>query len=306
MDTVIAFKAINQADAQSLSAAQKTDYVASCRAFIQHVEVAELLKDALNMEQPEFRNFSRIPLKRLKDVIEAVPGSDELRIASLDEMEPVSLIVLGLCVSPKRIRRMSSEAWTELLRQTEQVATRIRSFILDNDDIGRVIQQCNNEEFRQNFNRELELRTETSHDMFMNGNPCYHYKITHAFQFRKLVDLAINRVVSVYLPMFTSDCRLRLATPFDKDLLKTLFRFAPEKYVIDSFTIVAVVGQIMPVLGEDVFLAVRASNLWRASPIEGTTPCVKGIVYPGHLIMIEIVAEYQAGVSFVNSVFACP
>lgn len=57
----------------------------------------------------------------------------------------------------------------------------------------------------------------------------------------------------------------------------------------------------MPVLGEDVFYAIQNCLTWAGEIEMVATSCVKGIVYPGHMIVIEILLELNAGVEFVNS-----
>ncbi|KAH7123418.1 hypothetical protein B0J13DRAFT_589243 [Dactylonectria estremocensis] len=146
MDVV---KAIKKTDSQGLSTADRNEVAASCRTFIQRVEVSEALNDALLAEQPDFKGFSRTSLTRLPVLLNAVAEDTDVRINSLQDAEPITLIVLGLCLSTKKIRRMSAELWTEHLRQAQEIAKRLRALVLTQDGIAEAIRVSANEKFQQ-------------------------------------------------------------------------------------------------------------------------------------------------------------
>lgn len=142
-------KAIKKVDSQALSAVDRDEVVASCRAFILRAEASEAFKDALNAEQPDFQRFSRTSLTRLTFLLNAVANDSQVRINSLQDVEPIELIVLGLCVSTKKITRMSAELWAEHLHQARDIAKRLRSLALTNDGIADSVRQSTNGEFQQ-------------------------------------------------------------------------------------------------------------------------------------------------------------
>lgn len=230
-------EAIKRVDSQRLSTTERNNAIASCRAFIMQLEASEALKDALSAEEPGFQRFTRTSLNRLHALLNAMSDDAGERINSLD-MEPIPLIILGLCLSTKKIKRMSSDLWDEHVRQAEELSKRLHSLILANNDVADVIQLSTNEKFRLAFHQELQIRTQTSYTFSINGDQWYHYMISHAFRFRKLFDLAINRVVSVYLPKITNaDCCIRFATSFNEDLLKALFEFSTDRYSVGMLTL---------------------------------------------------------------------
>ncbi|KAK7414078.1 hypothetical protein QQX98_007021 [Neonectria punicea] len=208
--------------------------MAICRAFIVRAEASEGLKDALLAEQPGFKGFSKTALSRLPVLLNAVAEDSELSIITLQDMEPITVIVLGLCLSTKKIRRMSAELWTDHCRQAEDIGKRLRALVFTHSRIDQAIKESKNEEFKQSFSRELQLGTLASVETVMTNEEWYHYKVSRASRLPRLAALATNEAVSVYVPQTSGDCSLRLVTPFDASLVKDLFGFAMESYGVDE------------------------------------------------------------------------
>ncbi|KAK7429712.1 hypothetical protein QQZ08_003738 [Neonectria magnoliae] len=211
--------------------------MATCRAFIVRAEASEGLKDGLLAEQPEFEGFSNIALSRLPVLLNAVAEDAEFRITSLQDVEPITVIVLGLCLSTKKIRRMSAEHWTEHCRQAQEIAKRLRALVLTHNSIARIIEGSINEEFK-------ELGTLASVKMVMTNEEWYHYVVSRAFRFPQLAALATNGAVSTYLSRTSGDCSLRLVTPFDASLVKDLFGFAMDSYSVGECVLRAALRNI--------------------------------------------------------------
>lgn len=250
-----AIRAMAEVDCQALTPTGRNTLIGLCREFIRQTEALEALADALDADQPDFQGFGWTALERLDTLIKAMGSSDrDDKISTLLDLDPFVVVICGLSLSTKKIKRMRNDLWSEILRQAQTAAERLRPLILRNDKVTQLVKDSGNENFRQSqahgpttcssFLLVLQLtkpgyeqsrkdhgsaQGQISHIM-MHGLPCYSYTVSYSSKFRTLIDLALHRVVAAYLPTVPADACIRLTTQFDESLLQALIGYLPEFY----------------------------------------------------------------------------
>ncbi|KAF5021483.1 hypothetical protein F66182_6483 [Fusarium sp. NRRL 66182] len=190
--------------------------------------------DALAAEQPDFTGFDHFPLLRLRNMFSALAGDNlDRNLASLRELDVPSIVTLGLCLSTTKIKRMDKGDLEEVVHQAKEIGSRIRSIIYTSGPLAQVIQGSGNPVLIQEFNQQVGEFTSS-----MTGNVhvawseaiAYAETVPHGHKFQGLTALALNRVVTVYLPLASADCGIRLTALFSEALLATLFGYRPDIY----------------------------------------------------------------------------
>ncbi|KAH6889927.1 hypothetical protein B0T10DRAFT_487112 [Thelonectria olida] len=195
------FHDMAKVDSQSLTSSDRKRALDLCRKFIHQAEASEALADALNAQQPNFQGFGWLSIERLETLIKALDSSDDDRINTLGNLDPVVIIVCGLSLSTKKIKRMSADSWAEILRQAQVASTRLRRIILHDGKIAKVVMESSRT-FKQRYEQLLKDNATALpqiSQIMMQGLPYYSYTISHASKFDGLFDLAFNRVVAAYL-----------------------------------------------------------------------------------------------------------
>ncbi|KAH6988782.1 hypothetical protein BKA56DRAFT_574587 [Ilyonectria sp. MPI-CAGE-AT-0026] len=277
--------------------------IASMRQKLRQVEASAALRIALDAELPDFTGFHHVPLSRLKTLFASL-GDHDKNLASLRELGTQTNVVLGLCLSTRKIKRMDPDDLAEFTKQAEAIGSRLQPFIYTSLEIARAIEASKNEGLIQIFNEEvgefIASRTRTSYIVVWNTFSCYAHSVPHGLKYRGLTALAFQRVVTVYTPLdLNVDCGIRLTTLFDEDLLESLFGYRAD-YHTDGSVLHALRHQIAPRLGEDVLKAVEPTAMWSQGANPTMTECIRAVVYAGHTITIDVVVKREKGIAFVN------
>jgi hypothetical protein len=299
MDTI---NDITNLNTQGLPKKEREKMISLCRSFLRRAEASAVLGDALAAEQQDFTGFDHYPLLRLKNLFSGLAGDDlDRNLASLQELDIPTLITLGLCLSTTKIKRMDKSDLEEVISQAKQIGARIQPIIYSSGSIVQTIQSSGNSVLIQEFNQQIGefISSMTgNHHVAWSNAIAYAETVPPGYKFQGLTALALNRVVTVYLPLTSDDCGIRLTALFSEALLMTLFGYRPEIYG-DRAELSALTHQVAPILGEDVLHSVQATSTW-----EGTdgarTSCVKAMVYAGHSVVIDVVVARRDAVELVN------
>jgi hypothetical protein len=136
MDTVLA---LNDVDSQALTLPKRQQALELCRMFTRRVEMWETLADALIIREPTFKKFSWQSIYRLEIMLDLLEHSDDERISVLHDYDPLVVIICGLCMTKKRIQRMSFELWNDLLREAAEISKQLGPLLLHNQQISETV-----------------------------------------------------------------------------------------------------------------------------------------------------------------------
>lgn len=155
-------------------------------------------------------------------------------------------------------------------------------------------------------------------DVQFEGSQCIPYTIPHGTQFCSMTAFAISGTVTAYVPIIPVDCCVRFTTLFNEGLFRSLFGYQPSVCDIGKasflpsrvpltvvspgpFPLLALKDQVASMLGEDTFSAIQTSFTWAKGTNAATTECVKGIVYIGHVIVVDVMMNRNVCIEWVNS-----
>jgi hypothetical protein len=98
-----------------------------------------LFQDTLAITDLNFKQFGSVAVERLELLIKEIDNSEDDRISSLNDVDPLVVVVCGLSLSTKKITRMAVGKWDEVVRQAEEAARRLEPQLLHNKQIGDII-----------------------------------------------------------------------------------------------------------------------------------------------------------------------
>ncbi|KAF4342961.1 hypothetical protein FBEOM_3051 [Fusarium beomiforme] len=278
MDT---FDEITNLNTQELPEENRERIIANCSEFLRRANATKALSDALAAEKPDFPGFQHSPLTRIKNLFSGLAGdSVDGNLALLQELDLPTIVTLGLCLSTTKIKRMNKDDLEEVIHQAKEIGSRIKSIIYTSVAISQSIQLSVNPVLVQEFNQQAGEYISSmigNHHVAWNNSVAYAETVPPGNKFQGLTALALNRMVTVYLPLATkNDCGIRLTALFSEALLGTLFGYRPGVYG-DRLELSALTHEVAPILGEDVFRSIQATTTWeRVHAIR--TSCVKATV----------------------------
>lgn len=287
---------------QTLSTTTRQQLIDSCRRLLRQAEVSAELGPSLAAELPEFKSFSKQALLRLANLVGA---HRQEKAGVLQECDPLTLTIVGLSVSTRKLQRMDAEDVTEILSQALSLKDRNGKVFLRDRQIQKVIQEHGSEAFKRGYQslvmEDVFSKTFPQVDVQFEGSQCHLYTIPHGTQFCSMTAFAISGTVTAYIPIIPVDCCVRFTTLFNEDLFRSLFGYQLSACDIGPLPLLALKDQVASTLGEDTFSAIQTSFIWAKGTNAATTECVKGVVYIGHVIVVDVMMNRNVCIEWVNS-----
>ena len=135
------FRAIDKVETHTLTSSDRREALRVCREFMLKAEASEMLTDALDALQPNFKQFGWTPIERLGTLLKFLDDSKngQDRLVELRNLDTVAVIVCGLSLGIKKITRMKAEVWDEILRQAEIAAGQLRPILLHSKQVADTV-----------------------------------------------------------------------------------------------------------------------------------------------------------------------
>ena len=196
--------------------------------------------------------FSRVALGRLSNLLNLVFKPEKKlqpKLAALRELDSVSLIICGLCLTQKAVDIMRKELFDVLLEEAVTASQAIVKVIAKSEEINQVVlNSAVDEDFLQskfspstqheNTNRTIDhlslrrmvngtIRPSLQYSLSESPSWCYSKIIkpeSVQTTFPRLLIRAVRGYVTAFLPSEEStDGLIRVMTIFDQNLLRTVF-----------------------------------------------------------------------------------
>ncbi|KAG6979694.1 hypothetical protein FocnCong_v010006 [Fusarium oxysporum f. sp. conglutinans] len=299
MDTLIT---LSQVDSQTLTTSDRRIGLGILRDFTRRAEASDVLAPALVVQESGFRKFEWATTNRLALLINALNEPDDDRLHTLCDQDPLVVIICGLCLNKKKIRRMSQDLWDEVLRQAQTASKRLGPQLLHQTQINETVKGTSGN-FKQRFDQiKRDVVTGSISHIMMRGLFCHCFPMSDALKFRGLINLAFNRTVTAYLPAIeVRDACIRLTVLFNQEFLTKLTGVVIEFYETAGCVLKALKEEVAPILGDDVLQASQKTQMWMEDPKdEPTTQCVTCNVIAGQVIVLDVFVEMQECIAFVN------
>lgn len=225
-----AVSSLDDFNPQSLDPEELEKTLTSLKQRLLKSEAAKLLLPA-----KEFP-FPRGALGRLSNLLNLVFKSEkrhEPKLAAIRELDPVSLIICGLCLTQKAVDIMRKELFDVLLEQAIIASQVMVKIIMKSEEINKVVLTSSvDEDFLHNYGslrRVVNGPIRPSLQYSLNDSPswCYSKIIKQGpgqTMFPRLLTKSARGYVTAFLPSEEStDGLIRVMTMFDQTILRTLF-----------------------------------------------------------------------------------
>lgn len=259
-------------DPQGLSPDQLQQAIDRLGIAALRAKAAAQLQPAFVAESAGFQGFGHIALQRLESTLQYVfitPDSLATeKIKALRELDAISFIVCGLCLSKKSLVRLDRDLFKEVVRQARGSSHRLVNIIITSDEVADVVRKSGAEVFKQStsinantwtailmrldLDQLLELRIGAQSpeaSLSLAGLPswCYSVPSRRTNKFGRLVASAVGGAVSTYIPIRPeyADCLIRVVMTFNDNLLKTLFGMENQEYKAGMAFVTALVVAII-------------------------------------------------------------
>ncbi|GFF64886.1 hypothetical protein IFM60648_01418 [Aspergillus lentulus] len=261
--------ALDDFSPQSLAPEDLEKTLISLKQQLLRTEAAKVLLPAKEFPLP------RGALGRLSNLLNLVfkPNKRlEPKLAALRKLDPVSLIICGLCLTQKAVDIMRKDLFDVLLEESIIASQAMVKTIMNSEEINKVVLSSSvDEDFLNNEWLEAQY------------GQAFNILSTEA-TFPRLLSKAVHGYVTAFLPSEEStDGLIRVMTMFDQTILRTLFGCAEsDTMAAGSFSVgCAIKNQIAVEYGDDVFEAITSSRTWSQETGEIETRCLKrpNIVY---------------------------
>ncbi|CEL07682.1 hypothetical protein ASPCAL10838 [Aspergillus calidoustus] len=247
MDTNIeAASSLDDFNPQSLDPEELEKTLTTLKQRLLKTEAAKLLLPA-----KEFP-FPRGALGRLSNLLNLVFKSEkrhEPKLAAIRELDPVSLIICGLCLTQKAVDIMRKELFDVLLEQAIIASQAMVKIIMKSEEINKVVltssvdedflnskysarshpEDANKTTDYGSLRRGVNGSIRPSLQYSLNGSPswCYSKIIKQEpgqTMFPRLLTKSARGYVTAFLPSEEStDGLIRVMTMFDQTILRMLF-----------------------------------------------------------------------------------
>ncbi|KAF6516123.1 hypothetical protein HZS61_004864 [Fusarium oxysporum f. sp. conglutinans] len=141
-----------QVDSQTLTTSDRRIGLGILRDFTRRAEASDVLAPALVVQESGFRKFEWATTNRLALLINALNEPDDDRLHTLCDQDPLVVIICGLCLNKKKIRRMSQDLWDEVLRQAQTASKRLGPQLLHQTQINETVKGTSGN-FKQRFDQ---------------------------------------------------------------------------------------------------------------------------------------------------------
>ncbi|KAF5027643.1 hypothetical protein F66182_269 [Fusarium sp. NRRL 66182] len=277
METALEALITLQANAENLTASQRSSVLALCRAAITTIEASEVFEGVRNAGSPGFQ-FSSNSLKRLAALLNGSSKDGKDKISTFQDLDAEMVIIYGLSMSIKDINRMKMEAWNEVARQGRIIAKRIAPYLAQSAQIEKVVNESSDSKFQikfENMKREYGISDSIS------GIVLEH-----------LAQLSINGRVALYMPEGNRDGYLRITTRWNEVFFHGLFGDPRDQSgAYDGVGLVrfAYRNRVAQFLGVYTSGAMTTSDVWAQEPPDNmVTNSVRCQGFPGQVIVIDV------------------
>ncbi|KAJ6438072.1 hypothetical protein O9K51_09494 [Purpureocillium lavendulum] len=142
-------------DPQSLPSSQLDQAVGLLEIAVLRAKAAAQLRPAFVAESADFQGFGRVALQRLEALIQYVfltPDSLSIeRIKVLRDLDAISFIVCGLCLSKKTLTRLDKALFEEVVRQARGSSHRLVNTIIASNEIAEIARTSNVQAFKESM-----------------------------------------------------------------------------------------------------------------------------------------------------------
>ncbi|KAH3611712.1 hypothetical protein KXV56_001671 [Aspergillus fumigatus] len=220
---------LGEFDPQSLGPGDLDKSITFLKQQLLKTEAAKVLLPARESPLP------RLALGRLSNLLNLVfkpDKSHEPKLAALRALDPVSLIICGLCLTQKAVDTMRKDLFDVLLQQAIIASQTMLKTIMKNEDINKVVlSSSHDEDFLNsylNLRRMVKGPVRPSLQYSLHGSPswCYCKTITPRSTpntFPRLLSKAVHGYATTFLPSEEStDGLIRVMIMFDQAILRTL------------------------------------------------------------------------------------